>query len=130
MPEVIFDMDDNGIGTITLNRPEVRNGLNWAAMQSFAEMVEQAYERPDLDQLQKALVELEKRGYRLGRRERTMEGDGYRMRAEDLWARAQRAERTGACVFCWMHFRPGASSPTSSASRGRRRKPSAATTCR
>ena len=50
-----------------------------------------AYERPDLDELQKALVALEKRGYRLGKRERTMEADGYRMRAEDLWARAQRA---------------------------------------
>ncbi|HWM91207.1 MAG TPA: serine/threonine-protein kinase [Thermoanaerobaculia bacterium] len=55
-----------------------------------------AYERPDLDQLQKALVELEKRGYRLGRRERTMEADGYRMRAEELWARAQRARGTEA----------------------------------
>jgi serine/threonine protein kinase len=55
-----------------------------------------AYERPDLDQLQKALVELEKRGYHLGKRERTMEGDGYRMRAEDLWARAQRARGTDA----------------------------------
>lgn len=53
-----------------------------------------AYERPDLDQLQKALVELEKRGYRLGKREKTMEGDGYRMRAEELWARAQRARGT------------------------------------
>lgn len=53
-----------------------------------------AYERPDLDQLQKALVELEKRGYRLGKRERTMEGDAYRMRAEELWARAQRARGT------------------------------------
>jgi eukaryotic-like serine/threonine-protein kinase len=53
-----------------------------------------AYERPDLDELQKALVELEKRGYRLGKRERTMEADGYRMRAEDLWARAQRARGT------------------------------------
>lgn len=53
-----------------------------------------AYERPDLDQLQKALVELEKRGYRLGRRERTMEADGYRMRAEDLWVRAQKARGT------------------------------------
>ncbi|MFL6290399.1 MAG: hypothetical protein ACJ759_05845, partial [Thermoanaerobaculia bacterium] len=53
-----------------------------------------AYERPDLDQLQKALVELEKRGYHLGKRERTMEGDGYRMRAEELWARAQRARGT------------------------------------
>lgn len=55
-----------------------------------------AYERPNLDELQKSLVELEKRGYRLGKRERTMEGDGYRMRAEDLWARAQRARGTEA----------------------------------
>jgi serine/threonine protein kinase len=55
-----------------------------------------AYERPDLDQLQKSLVELEKRGYHLGKRERTMEGDGYRMRAEDLWARAQKARGTDA----------------------------------
>lgn len=55
-----------------------------------------AYERPDLDQLQKALVELEKRGYHLGKRERTMEADGYRMRAEELWARAQRARGTDA----------------------------------
>jgi serine/threonine protein kinase len=53
-----------------------------------------AYEKPDLDQLQKALVELEKRGYHLDKRERTMEGDGYRMRAEDLWARAQKARGT------------------------------------
>lgn len=53
-----------------------------------------AYERPDLEQLQKSLVELERRGYRLGRRERTMEADAYRMRAEQLWARAQRARGT------------------------------------
>lgn len=53
-----------------------------------------AYERPNLDELQKSLVELEKRGYRLGKREKTMEADGYRMRAEELWARAQRARGT------------------------------------
>ncbi|HYN20891.1 MAG TPA: protein kinase [Thermoanaerobaculia bacterium] len=53
-----------------------------------------AYERPDLEQLQKALVEMERRGYRLGRRERTMEADAYRTRAEELWARAQRARGT------------------------------------
>lgn len=53
-----------------------------------------AYERPDLDQLQKALVELERRGYRLGKREKTMEGDGYRLRAEELWERARRARGT------------------------------------
>lgn len=53
-----------------------------------------AYERPDLEQLQKSLVELERRGYRLGRRERTMEADTYRTRGEELWARAQRARGT------------------------------------
>ncbi len=47
-----------------------------------------AYERPDLDKLQRALVDLEKRGYRLGRRERAMEGDGYRRQAEAIWARS------------------------------------------
>ena len=52
------------------------------------------YERPELEQLQKALVELERRGYRLGRRERTMEADSYRMRGEELWAKAQRARGT------------------------------------
>ncbi|MEA2561162.1 MAG: eukaryotic-like serine/threonine-protein kinase [Acidobacteriota bacterium] len=55
-----------------------------------------AYERPDLDELQKSLVELEKRGYHLGKRERTMEADGYRMRADELWARAQKARGTDA----------------------------------
>lgn len=53
-----------------------------------------AYERPDLEQLQKSLVELERRGYRLGRREKTMEADTYRTRGEELWARAQRARGT------------------------------------
>jgi tRNA A-37 threonylcarbamoyl transferase component Bud32 len=53
-----------------------------------------AYERPDLGQLQKALVELERRGYRPGRRERAMEADGYRRQGEELWARAQRARGT------------------------------------
>jgi eukaryotic-like serine/threonine-protein kinase len=53
-----------------------------------------AYERPDLAQLQKALVELERRGYRPGRRERAMEADGYLRQAEALWLRAQRARGT------------------------------------
>ncbi|HUS17220.1 MAG TPA: enoyl-CoA hydratase/isomerase family protein [Chloroflexia bacterium] len=48
MSEVLFDVDDCGIGTLTINRPEVRNGLNWAAMRTFADTVEQAYARPDL----------------------------------------------------------------------------------
>jgi hypothetical protein len=57
-----------------------------------------AYERPDLAQLQKALVELERRGYRPGRRERAMEADGYRRQGEELWLRAQRARGTDSEV--------------------------------
>jgi enoyl-CoA hydratase len=48
MSEVLFEVDNCGIGTLTLNRPEVRNGLNWAAMRTFADTVEQAHDRPDL----------------------------------------------------------------------------------
>ncbi|MES1242253.1 MAG: serine/threonine-protein kinase [Acidobacteriota bacterium] len=55
-----------------------------------------AYERPDLARLQRALAELERRGYRLGRKERAMEGDGYRRQAEELWARAVQAHGTEA----------------------------------
>jgi tetratricopeptide (TPR) repeat protein len=53
-----------------------------------------AYERPDLEKLQKALGELERRGYRLGRRERAMEADGYRRQAEGFWARSVQARGT------------------------------------
>jgi serine/threonine protein kinase len=55
-----------------------------------------AYERPNLESFQKALAELERRGYRLGRRERAMEGDGYRREAEKLWARSVQARGTDA----------------------------------
>ncbi len=40
------------------------------------------------------LVELERRGYRMGRRETAMLGDGNLMRAEALWSRAVRARGT------------------------------------
>lgn len=53
-----------------------------------------AYERPDLERLQKALGELERRGYRIGRKERAMEGDGYRRQAEEIWARSVKARGT------------------------------------
>jgi serine/threonine protein kinase len=51
-----------------------------------------AYERFDLEELQKALGEMARRGYRLGQREKAMLADGYRMRGRELFARAQRAE--------------------------------------
>jgi hypothetical protein len=53
-----------------------------------------AYERPDLEKLQRSLAELERRGYRLGRKERAMEGDGYRRQAEEIWARSVKARGT------------------------------------
>jgi hypothetical protein len=49
-----------------------------------------AYDLFDLDALQKTLNELNRRGYRAGRRETAMLADGYRMRGLDLEARAAR----------------------------------------
>lgn len=48
MPEITFTLTSNGIGQLTVDRPQVRNALNWAAMQSFAESVAQAHTSPDL----------------------------------------------------------------------------------
>jgi tetratricopeptide (TPR) repeat protein len=53
-----------------------------------------AYEQFDLEQLKKALDELERRGYPMGRREKAMLADGYRMRAQELLAQATRARET------------------------------------
>ncbi|MFL6192617.1 MAG: protein kinase domain-containing protein [Thermoanaerobaculia bacterium] len=53
-----------------------------------------AYEQFDLKQLEEALSELERRGYPMGRREKAMLGDGYRMQAEQILARAQGARGT------------------------------------
>lgn len=51
-----------------------------------------AYEQFDLEELQKALGELARRGYRLGRREKAMLADGYRMRGQELFGQAQKAD--------------------------------------
>lgn len=53
-----------------------------------------AYEQFDLKQLEEALSELERRGYPMGRREKAMLADGYRMRAQELLAQATRARDT------------------------------------
>ncbi|HKH44305.1 MAG TPA: serine/threonine-protein kinase [Thermoanaerobaculia bacterium] len=50
-----------------------------------------AYERFDLEELQKALGELGRRGYPLGRREKAMLADGFRMRGIELHERAKAA---------------------------------------
>lgn len=51
-----------------------------------------AYEQFDLDELEKALGELARRGYPQGRRETAMLADAYRMRGQELLARAQRSQ--------------------------------------
>ncbi len=53
-----------------------------------------AYDQFDLEKLQESLGELERRGYELGRRERAMLADGFRMRGRDYYARALRAQGT------------------------------------
>ncbi len=53
-----------------------------------------AYEQFDLKQLEEALSELERHGYPLGRREKAMLADGYRMRAQELLSQATKARDT------------------------------------
>lgn len=53
-----------------------------------------AYDQFDLEKLQESLGELERRGYELGRRERAMLADGFRMRGREYHARALRAQGT------------------------------------
>jgi len=48
MHPIEFQIPDNGIGILTINRPSVRNALNWEAMHAFAETVEVARNSPDL----------------------------------------------------------------------------------
>jgi tetratricopeptide (TPR) repeat protein len=53
-----------------------------------------SYEQLNLEELESALGELERRGYPLGRREKAMLADGYRMRGGELTAQAARAHGT------------------------------------
>jgi enoyl-CoA hydratase len=43
MDGIEFSMDQLGIGLLTINRPKVRNALNWSAMQAFADLIEEAH---------------------------------------------------------------------------------------
>lgn len=52
MGTISFSKDPAGIGILTINRPHVRNALNWEAMERFSETIEQAHQDDDL----KALV--------------------------------------------------------------------------
>ena len=44
MPDIEFDLEDDGAAVLTLNRPQVRNALNWAAMEAFGEAVARAWQ--------------------------------------------------------------------------------------
>lgn len=50
-----------------------------------------AYQRFDLKELEEALGQLGRRGYRVGRREKAMLADGYRMQGKLLWDQAVQA---------------------------------------
>jgi enoyl-CoA hydratase len=45
---VLFEVFQHGIGILQVNRPQVRNALDWKAMQAFESCVEQAHGIPDL----------------------------------------------------------------------------------
>ena len=46
--EIIFEIDNQGIGTLTVNRPEARNALNWSAQLRFAEVITAVSQTPDI----------------------------------------------------------------------------------
>lgn len=48
MPLIELDQSKEGIGLLTINRPHVRNALNWDAMHAFADAVETAHTNPNL----------------------------------------------------------------------------------
>jgi enoyl-CoA hydratase len=48
MTGIDFNVDPSGIATLTVNRPEVKNGLNWEAMDAFRDAVDRAAKSLDL----------------------------------------------------------------------------------
>jgi enoyl-CoA hydratase len=45
---ILFALDSSGIGTLTVDRPEVRNALDWDAMRAFADALDRAAKSLDL----------------------------------------------------------------------------------
>ncbi|MDD5469098.1 MAG: enoyl-CoA hydratase/isomerase family protein [Anaerolineales bacterium] len=43
MEGIDFTVEGQGVGLLTIHRPQVRNALNWAAMEAFAQAIEQAH---------------------------------------------------------------------------------------
>lgn len=48
MTSILFEKTSTGIGLLTMNRPQLRNALNWEAMENFAAAVGAAHEDRDL----------------------------------------------------------------------------------
>jgi enoyl-CoA hydratase/carnithine racemase len=48
MPSIEYSVHETGVGLITINRPGSRNALNWEAMETFADIIEQAHGEVDL----------------------------------------------------------------------------------
>jgi len=44
MSSILFEVLEDGIGVLTMNRPEARNALTWEAMESFSNAVDSAHE--------------------------------------------------------------------------------------
>ena len=48
MSGIEYQLDSSGIATLAVNRPEVRNALDWEAMESFADTLRRAAKTKDL----------------------------------------------------------------------------------
>ncbi|MCW5877159.1 MAG: enoyl-CoA hydratase/isomerase family protein [Anaerolineales bacterium] len=48
MSGIEFTVDAQGVGTLTINRPDVRNALDWEAMQVFSDLIQKAAKTVDL----------------------------------------------------------------------------------
>lgn len=48
MQSILYEATSNGVGLLTMNRPELLNALNWEAMQSFGEAVRRSAQDPGL----------------------------------------------------------------------------------
>lgn len=46
--EVLFDLDSNGVATITLNRPELMNALSWDIYREITAFLQDASEAPEV----------------------------------------------------------------------------------
>ncbi len=42
MPSILYETSAEGVGLLTINRPELRNALNWEAMELFAKAVRES----------------------------------------------------------------------------------------